>query len=79
MEKNTLQQKFDMAIAEFSIGSKVCNYKIGTVGIVSGQPIVSFQNSKIFIPVSYDGKDFFEDAEQIFVVRSIPKGSRRNK
>ena len=79
MEKNTLQQKLDMAITEFSIGSKVCNYKIGTVGTVSGQPIVSFYNSKIFIPVSYGGKDFFEDAEQIFVVKSVPKGARRNK
>ena len=79
MEKNTLQQKFDMAIMEFLTGSKVCNYKIGTVGIVSGHPIVSFHNSKIFIPVSYDGKDFFEDAEQIFVVKSVPKGVKRNK
>lgn len=75
MEKNTLQQKFEIAKFEFPIGTKVCNYKIGTIGTVSDKPFVDLSLQKIFVSVIYDDLNFHEDVEQIFAVKTVKKGS----
>ena len=78
MEKNILQQKLEIAKEEFPIGAKVCNVKIGTIGTVSGEPIADLRHHKIFLPVTYEEQEFHEDAECLFVVKTVKKGLKRD-
>lgn len=78
MEKTTLQQKLEMAMFDFPVETKVCNYKIGTVGVVCGEPFVDLTSRKIFVPVSYNNQEFHEDAEMILKIRTVKKGLKRH-
>jgi hypothetical protein len=78
MEKNTLQQKIEIAKAGFPVGCKVCNVKLGSVGIVSGEPFTEDPPSKVFVPVSYNGVMHQEDAEYIVKISSVTKGVKRH-
>jgi hypothetical protein len=77
MEKNTLQQKLEIASFNFPMGTKVCNFKIGTVGEVSGKPFAAPGLKKIFIPVVYE-EEHLEDAEMIFSVKVVKKDLHEN-
>ena len=78
MEENTLQQKLQIAKHNFPVGCKVCNYKIGSVGIICGEPFVDLESQKIFLPVIYQGQKFFEHSEGIFKVSTVKKGVGRH-
>ena len=77
MEKDTLHQKLDMAITGFPVGCKVCNHRVGSVGVVCGEPILDLSSQRIFIPVTYE-KEHLEDSEMIFTVKTVKKGIHRN-
>ena len=78
MEKNTLQQKLEISKEDFPVGAKVCNFKVGTVGTVSGEPFVDLNLQRIFIPVVYEEQSFHEDAEQVFAVKIVKKAQKRH-
>lgn len=78
MEKNTLQQKLQIAKDRFLLGVKVCNYKIGSVGIVSDEPFIDVKSNKIFIVVTYEEREFYEDVDYLFLVNSVKKGVKRH-
>lgn len=78
MEENTLQQKLQIARHGFPVGCKVCNYKIGTVGIVTGEPFVDLHINKVFLSVEYGNREFLEDAEGIFRINTVKKGVSRH-
>lgn len=79
MEQDTLQQKLQLAIDRFPIDCKVCNYKVGSVGIVCDAPFVDLEYQKVFLPVIYGGNRYYEDVDQIFVVNTIKKGVKRRE
>ena len=78
MEENTLQQKLQIAKHSFPLGCKVCNYKIGSVGEVTGDPFADLKSQKIFLSVTYFDQAFLEDVEGIFKVSTVKKGSQRH-
>ena len=78
MEKDTLHQKLDMAITGFPVGCKVCNHRVGSVGLVCGEPVLDLSSQRIFIPVMIDDRKFYEDADQLFVIKTVKKGVSRH-
>lgn len=78
MEENTLQQKLQIARYGFPPGCKICNYKIGSVGTVTGEPFVDLDVQKIFLPVEYEDKSFLEDTECVFRINMVKKGVSRH-
>ena len=78
MEGSESQQRLQIAQDAFPVGAKVCNTRIGNVGIVCGKPFFERTVDSIFIPVAYSGQEFFEDTRTLITVRSVKKGALRN-
>lgn len=78
MEKDTLRQKLDIASGRFSVGDRVCNYKVGSVGTVTGEPFADIRSQRVFVPVSYGERECLEDVEFILPVNAVKKGMHRN-
>ena len=65
MEGSELQQRLQIAKDSFPVGSKVCNSRIGTIGIVCDTPCFEPGIDTVFIPVSYGGNPAFEDTRTL--------------
>jgi len=78
MEKDTLQQRLEIAEVSFPIGAKVCNLRLGSVGIISGKPFISESMTFIFLPVDYPYGQVHDDIESLFVIKTVKKGVRKH-
>lgn len=78
MEKNALQQKVEIVKVEFPIGCKICNIKLGSIGIVSGEPLIETTVSKIFVPVSYGDAVYQDDVECIIKIDALTNRSKEH-
>lgn len=76
MEEDTLQQQLQIVKYSFPLGCKVFNYKVGSIGNVTGNPFTDSKSQKIFLPVNYFDQECLEDIENIGKVNTVKKSSR---
>jgi hypothetical protein len=60
MEKNTLQQRLEIAKSSFPAGTKIFNMVLGSIGTVQGEPFSYGETLKVFLPVRY-GEEIYSD------------------
>ena len=72
MEPNTLEQKYEILTGSFPVGTKVCNIRIGSVGLVVSMPRVFDQ--MVFLRVKYDFGTYDENTDLLVPVQSVRKG-----
>ena len=78
MEKSILQQKLEIAADNFPVGMKVFNLKIGSVGKISGKPLIDETECKVLLPVAYDGKECLDIPDNICDASSVKKAGGRD-
>lgn len=78
MEKNSVQQRLEIARHIFPAGTKVCNSRIGSVGYVDGSPFFDVISQRVFLPVKYIESSCFEDVEFLIPVNLVKKGHRKS-
>lgn len=77
MERSTLEQQIEIAFGRFPVGAKVCNHILGRIGTVTGSPFADIARNRIFVPVTYNEDECFDDINTIFVVVAVRKGKKR--
>ena len=78
MQPDSKYQKLEVASTCFPTGSKVCNYKLGSVGRVCSSPQIN-ESGDVIVNVIYEFGKCEENVNFLIPVKDIKKSRNRNE
>ena len=77
MQADTGQQRLEIASSLFPYGSKVCNFKLGSVGRVASSPMLG-SSGDITLTIIYEFGRCEENMDSLIPIREIKRSRQKN-